>query len=114
MLQPRLSSHYPQQMHRGSRRTRLRVSRTARGLGSLVLLAVMVFMPGMVMADDFNGTAGDDTHDHANNTDDDIDGNAGEDTLDGSGGNDEVTGGADRDTVRGGDGDDTVAGDTVG
>lgn len=108
----------PPLLREGDRHTR--ASRVTRGLSALTVLLAIVLMPAVVMADDFSGGAGDDTHDHANATDDTIEGGGGEDTLDGSGGNDTVIGddqvdggggdaqldGADDDLVSGGDGND--------
>jgi Ca2+-binding RTX toxin-like protein len=86
----------------------------ARCLGALILIAFVSLAPAVAMADDYVGGAGDDTHDHANVTNDTIDGNGGDDTLDGSGGDDVVSGGTGVDAARGGDGNDTVYGESAG
>lgn len=99
-------------MHRGRRRKRSHAPRLARGLGSLILLAVMVFMPAVVMADDFPGTSGDDDI-TGTSGDDTIDGGDGNDDLNGSGGEDTVEGGSGADSVHGGDDNDHVYGDSA-
>lgn len=78
----------------------------------MALILAMLFSlvyPGAVLADDFTGTAGNDT---INGTagDDNIWGLGGNDTLNGNGGHDMIDGGANNDILNGGDGDDTLIG----
>jgi Ca2+-binding RTX toxin-like protein len=79
---------------------------------SLAMIIAMLFSlicPSSVLADDFTGTAGNDTINGTAN-DDNIWGLGGNDTLNGNNGNDMVDGGANNDTMNGGDGDDTLIG----
>ncbi len=75
----------------------------------IVAMLFSLVYPSSVLADDFTGTAGNDT---INGTagDDNIWGLGGNDTLNGNGGNDMIDGGANNDTLNGGDGNDTLVG----
>lgn len=85
-----------------------RLFRIARMALILAMLFSLVY-PSAVLADDFTGTAGNDT---INGTagDDNIWGLGGNDTLNGNGGHDMIDGGANNDILNGGDGDDTLIG----
>lgn len=89
-------------------------TRRLRWLSATLLTCAIVLAPSLVMADDYTGDSGDNVHDHANTTNDTIDGAGGNDTLDGSGGADTISGGTGVDSVHGGDDNDVVYGDTAG
>lgn len=79
---------------------------------SLAMILAILFSlvcPSSVLADDFTGTAGNDTINGTAN-DDNIWGLGGNDTLNGNAGNDMIDGGANNDILNGGDGDDTLIG----
>lgn len=86
---------------------KLRLSST--GMAMILALLFSLVCPSSVLADDFTGTAGNDTI-NGTAADDNIWGLGGNDTLNGNAGNDMIDGGANNDALNGGDGDDTLIG----